>query len=132
MVHVHMYMHSHGDPTKTKQCKLSPVSTAIHLLYPPPPDSRTWSHLAPPSEAKYFDLGPYTRCKVPSRRYGHTMCEYQGRVYMYGGRNDEDGSFAVVECYDISEWCETVKKIRIQYIHNYYVIMMLKVGKKSV
>lgn len=32
-----MYMHSHGDPTKAKQCKLSPVSTAIHLLYPPPP-----------------------------------------------------------------------------------------------
>ena len=32
---------------------------------------------------------------------GRDVCV--GRIYMYGGRNDEDGSFADVDCYDIGE-----------------------------
>lgn len=54
----YMYMHSHGDPTKAKQCKLSPVSTAIHLLYPPPP---RFSHLEPPCPTLWGQvLRPWT------------------------------------------------------------------------
>lgn len=71
-------------------------------------ETRTWSHVPAPLEAKYFDLGLYTRSKVPSRRYGHTVCAYEGRVYMFGGRNDEDGSFSSVDCYDIGERVESV------------------------
>ena len=36
----------------------------------------------------------------PPRRYGHTCVSYNKRIYMFGGRNDDDGSFKVVECYD--------------------------------
>lgn len=42
--------------------------------------------------------------KIPGCRYGHTVCSYDGKIYMFGGRNDEDGSFAVVECYDVGQF----------------------------
>ena len=48
-------------------------------------------------------VAPYGEAAVPGCRYGHTVCEYGGKLYMYGGRNDEDGSFSSMECYDIGE-----------------------------
>lgn len=40
---------------------------------------------------------------VPRSRYGHSVCYYDGKVYMYGGRNDEDGCFNAVVSYDIGK-----------------------------
>ena len=40
---------------------------------------------------------------MPPQRYGHTCACYNGRIFMYGGRNDDDGSFKVVECFDIGK-----------------------------
>ena len=45
----------------------------------------------------------FCRTRTPGCRYGHTVCQFKGRLYMYGGRNDEDGSFSQVDCYDTSE-----------------------------
>ena len=36
----------------------------------------------------------------PPRRYGHTCASYGDKIFMYGGRNDDDGSFRVMECFD--------------------------------
>lgn len=36
----------------------------------------------------------------PPRRYGHTCVSYEGKIFMFGGRNDDDGSFKVMECFD--------------------------------
>ena len=50
-----------------------------------------------------FSLNNPPRASVPGCRYGHTVCQYKGKLYMYGGRNDEDGSFSDVDCYDTGE-----------------------------
>lgn len=35
-------------------------------------------------------------------RYGHSVCSYNGKIYMFGGRNDDDGSLKAVSCLDIA------------------------------
>ena len=55
----------------------------------------------------YFKVEPHCRTSIPGSRYGHTVCSYKDRIYMYGGRNDEDGSFSKVDCYDISKYKES-------------------------
>ena len=66
-------------------------------------ESQTCVHLAPPPNEMYFNVEPHCRTSIPGSRYGHTVCSYKDRIYMYGGRNDEDGSFSKVDCYDISK-----------------------------
>ena len=66
-------------------------------------ESQTCVHLAPPPNEMYFNVEPHCRTSIPGSRYGHTVCSYRDKVYMYGGRNDEDGSFSKVDCYDISK-----------------------------
>ena len=66
-------------------------------------ESQTCVRLAPPPDEMYFNVEPHCRTTIPGSRYGHTVCSYKDRVYMYGGRNDEDGSFSKVDCYDISK-----------------------------
>ena len=66
-------------------------------------DTQTCVQLVAPPEEVYFNVEPLERATVPGSRYGHTVCSYKNRVYMYGGRNDEDGSFSRVDCYDISK-----------------------------
>ena len=39
---------------------------------------------------------------VPPRRYGHACVAYGDKIFMYGGFNDEDGSFGVMECFDVT------------------------------
>ena len=56
-----------------------------------------------PCARKERSVMPYGEATVPGCRYGHTVCEYGGKLYMYGGRNDEDGSFSSMECYNIGE-----------------------------
>ena len=34
-------------------------------------------------------------------RYGHSVCSYNGKMYLFGGRNDDDGSIKPVSCFDI-------------------------------
>ena len=38
--------------------------------------------------------------------YGHSVCNYNGKIYMFGGRNDDDGPIRQVSCFDIatSSW----------------------------
>jgi hypothetical protein len=75
--------------------KSSPID--VHCLdY----ECKSWSKCDPPPEYKYSGLGSFSRCRIPGCRYGHTVCQYRGRIYMYGGRNDEEGSFSDVDCYD--------------------------------
>ena len=38
----------------------------------------------------------------PPRRYGHTCVSYGDKIFMYGGRNDDDGAFRVMECFDVT------------------------------
>ncbi|KAL5474818.1 hypothetical protein EMCRGX_G026835 [Ephydatia muelleri] len=54
-----------------------------------------------PCARKERSIAPYGETAIPGCRYGHTVCAYGGNLYMYGGRNDEDGSFSSMECYDI-------------------------------
>ena len=56
-----------------------------------------------PCARKERSIAPYGETAIPGCRYGHTVCAYGGNLYMYGGRNDEDGSFSSMECYDIGE-----------------------------
>ena len=46
----------------------------------------------------------------PPRRYGHTCLAYKNKIYMFGGRNDDDGSFRVMECFDAnrSMWLKVI------------------------
>lgn len=37
---------------------------------------------------------------VPYRRYGHTVVAYDGRIYLWGGRNDKYGSSNVLYEFD--------------------------------
>ena len=68
-------------------------------------DTQTCVRLTAPPDEVYFNVEPYSRTTVPGSRYGHTVCAYKHRMYMYGGRNDEDGSFSKVDCYDIRKTC---------------------------
>jgi hypothetical protein len=59
-------------------------------------EERTWTEVEQMKEMKTSFQCPTPRC-----RYGHTVCHFDGKLFMYGGRNDDDLSFKVVECYDI-------------------------------
>ena len=61
-----------------------------------PLESRQWAEVEQAKEVK----SPL-QCPIPRCRYGHSICYFGGRLYMYGGRNDDDLSFHTVECYDI-------------------------------
>lgn len=37
---------------------------------------------------------------VPYQRYGHTVVEYQGKAYVWGGRNDDYGACNLLHEYD--------------------------------
>lgn len=36
----------------------------------------------------------------PYQRYGHTVVEYGGKAYLWGGRNDEFGACSKMYCFD--------------------------------
>ncbi|CAG9537157.1 unnamed protein product [Cercopithifilaria johnstoni] len=36
----------------------------------------------------------------PYQRYGHTVVEYEGKAYLWGGRNDEFGACSKMYCFD--------------------------------
>ncbi|XP_065895256.1 kelch domain-containing protein 3-like isoform X1 [Dysidea avara] len=68
--------------------------------------TRQWSLVKTRSKKDDPLLAPCAKC-----RYGHSVCSYNGRAYMFGGRNDDDGSMSCVACFDIasSSWivCDT-------------------------
>ena len=88
---------------------LSPSLSLLHSLSPSLTPSFTHSllHSLSFTHSLLHSLSPSLslpdRCRVPGCRYGHTMCHYKGEVYLYGGRNDEDGSFSNIDCYDTSK-----------------------------
>lgn len=56
--------------------------------------------------------------KHPGPKYGHTLCMYDGKLYLFGGKDtmeatsensDKQGKFSVfVQCFDTYEWTEAV------------------------
>ena len=59
--------------------------------------SRTWSSIKTRSMLDDPFLAPR-----PKSRYGHSVCSYDAKLYIFGGRNDDDGSIKPVSCLDIA------------------------------
>ena len=59
--------------------------------------SRSWNLV----KTKSYEDDPHL---VPcaKSRYGHSVCGYNGKIYVFGGRNDDDGSIKPVSCLDIT------------------------------
>ena len=58
-------------------------------------DTRVWEEKKIISRTKDRELNKELRGVEPPRRYGHACVQYKGKIYMFGGRNDDDGSFKV-------------------------------------
>lgn len=69
------------------------------LVLDPYVASNRWTEVIPSHDPQYSCKQPV----VPRSRYGHSLCYYDGKVYMYGGRNDDDGCFRDVVSYDIGK-----------------------------
>jgi len=67
---------------------------------------KTWNLVETRSKKDNPYLAPCAKS-----RYGHSVCGYNGKIYIFGGRNDDDGSIKLVSCFDIvtSSWvnCQT-------------------------
>uniref|UniRef100_A0A915Q2G9 DUF4110 domain-containing protein n=1 Tax=Setaria digitata TaxID=48799 RepID=A0A915Q2G9_9BILA len=68
----------------------------VHVL-----DTETyrWRKLSVPTGSN----GAYpsaSRNSWPYQRYGHTVVEYEGKAYLWGGRNDEYGACSKMYCFD--------------------------------
>lgn len=59
--------------------------------------SRSWDLVKTRSNKDDPYLSPCAKS-----RYGHTVCSYNGKIYMFGGRNDDDGSIKPVSCLDVT------------------------------
>ena len=59
--------------------------------------SRSWDLVKTRSNKDDPYLAPCARS-----RYGHSVCSYNGKVYIFGGRNDDDGSIKPVSCFDVA------------------------------
>ena len=48
-------------------------------------------------------------------RYGHSVCSYNGKIYVFGGTNDDDGPIQPVSCLDIAtnSWISIVTSGRV-------------------
>ena len=64
-------------------------------------DTRRWEELNVIARTKDRELNKELRGVEPPRRYGHTCVQYNGKIYMFGGRNDDDGSFKVREYIEV-------------------------------
>lgn len=58
---------------------------------------------------------------LPYQRYGHTVCAYRGRAYLWGGRNDDYGASSTLHEFDPGE-----ALIRDSYFMLYKLIVWLK------
>ena len=59
--------------------------------------SRSWDLVKTKSYKDDPHLAPCAKS-----RYGHSVCSYNGKMYVFGGRNDDDGSIKPVSCLDIA------------------------------
>ena len=66
-----------------------------------PTETRTWEPVEVIAETD--DKSIPIRGGVPPRRYGHACCSHNGKIYMFGGRNDDDRSLGVMECFDVGK-----------------------------
>ena len=71
------------------------IPVIIHLFHTA---TCEWVQVDAVCETKNKDI-PIREGKPP-RRYGHTCVSYGDKIFMYGGRNDDDGAFRVMECFD--------------------------------
>ena len=59
--------------------------------------SRSWELVKTRSKKDDPYLAPCAKS-----RYGHSACSYNGKMYVFGGRNDDDGAINPVSCLDIA------------------------------
>ncbi|KAL3986106.1 Galactose oxidase central domain family protein [Acanthocheilonema viteae] len=69
----------------------------IHVL-----DTRNyrWSKLSIPPGSNETANPSISENSWPYQRYGHTVVEYKGKAYLWGGRNDEFGACSKMFCFD--------------------------------
>jgi len=77
-------------------CSINIFFTCCNFFFCACVADRQWSLVKTRSKKDDPLLAPCAKC-----RYGHSVCSYNGRVYMFGGRNDDDGSMSSVACFDI-------------------------------
>ena len=82
-----------------------------------PLDTRQWTKLYPQPPSEEEQAFPATSASSPHRskdplygRYAHSCCWYNGKLYLYGGRNDIQFCEGI-DCYDIGE---STAKFRIK------------------
>lgn len=56
------------------------------------------------------DSSGSTRSLMPYQRYGHTVVAYEGKAYLWGGRNDEHGASAQMHVFDPGLFFSALKK----------------------
>ena len=59
--------------------------------------SRSWELVKTRSKKDDPYLAPCAKS-----RYGHSVCSYNGKIYVFGGRNDDDGLIKPMSCLDIA------------------------------
>ena len=68
--------------------------------------TRRWSNVNVIRETKNKEIA--IRGGESPRRYGHACVLYNGRIYMFGGRNDDDGMptlmIAHLNLYNLNVW----------------------------
>ncbi|XP_003391324.2 PREDICTED: kelch domain-containing protein 3-like [Amphimedon queenslandica] len=93
-----------SDEEKERRAKAendpSPFNTGPIDIHCMDVETRKWAKVDVIRRTKNKDIP--IRGGVPPRRYGHACVGYKDKIFMYGGRNDDDGSFRVMECFDVT------------------------------
>jgi hypothetical protein len=92
----HLNSSIHSTPASLVQTATSPHYNMVHSGVTVNNDLLFY-HIA----TQVWTLGAPPSARIPKSRYSHTVCAYNGRIYLYGGKNDEDHPFSAVECFDI-------------------------------
>ena len=94
----------------------------MFIVAPLSPDTRQWKELKVIARTKDRELNKQLRGVEPPRRYGHACVQYDGKVYLFGGRNDDDGSFKVnkniFENLLLGHFIADIYNIHVQYMYS--------------
>jgi len=109
--YVYLFGGYHRDEEAREQCSncdyrfvFRSVDIDVHRF-----DVRTkqWSLVKTKSQKDNPFLAPSAKS-----RYGHSVLSYNGRMYMFGGQNDNDKPMSAVACFDVASnsWinCDTI------------------------
>ena len=84
--------------------------------------SRSWELMKTRSREDDPYLAPCAKS-----RYGHGVCSYNGKIYVFGGTNDDDGPIQPVSCIDIAtnSWISIVTSGRVPSARESYGCTMI-------